>query len=108
MMADEKQFDAVITRTLEQKPAVTVPVDFAAKVRAALPPERKARSGHFAGRSVSRIAGTVAVVGLLVAMCLLAPHARPSFESVAFDFELLVLVELAGVAAWMGRAGIRG
>jgi hypothetical protein len=39
--------------------------------------------------------------GVVVALYWLAPHARPSFESVAFDMELLMLAELAGVAAWL-------
>jgi hypothetical protein len=39
---------------------------------------------------------------LVLALCWLAPHARPSFESVAFDLEMVLVVELAGVAAWLG------
>jgi len=108
MMQDEKALDAEIVRALEEKPVVAVPVDFAARVRAALPPEPKVRAGRFAGRSLGRLVGGVAAVGLVGALCLLAPHARPSFESVAFDLEMVVLVELALVGAWLGRAGIRG
>ncbi len=103
MMKDEKMLEAEIVRVLEQKPVVRVPVDFAARVRAALPPEPKVRAGRFAGRSLGRLVGGAAAVALVVALCLLAPHARPSFESVAFDLEMVMLVELCGVAVWLGR-----
>ena len=97
-MSDEQWIDAAITRALERQPEVAVPVDFAAKVRAALPAQSKVRER----RSVGRIAAGAAAVGLLLALCWLAPHARPSFASVAFDLEMVLVVELAGVAAWLG------
>jgi len=104
MTTDEKEFEAAITRALEQPPSAAVPMDFAARVKAALPAQPKARARRFAGRSVGQTAATIAAVGLVAALCLLAPHARPSFESVAFDMEMVLLVELAGVAAWLGTA----
>jgi hypothetical protein len=107
-MKDEKGLDAEIVRALEQKPVVAVPVDFAARVRAALPPEPKVKAGRFAGRSLGRMVGGVAAGVLVVVLCLLSPHARPSFQSLAFDLEMLVLVELALVGAWLGKAGVRG
>jgi hypothetical protein len=98
-MSDEQQrMDAAITRALERQPEVVMPMDFAARVRAALPAQPRVR----ARRSVGRTAATAAVVGLVLALCLLAPHARPSLDSVAFDLEMVMLVELAGVAAWLG------
>jgi hypothetical protein len=93
----ELNFEAAVTRALEQAPVVAVPEGFAARVRAALPEPPKAR----VRRDVRMAAAAWAVAGLLVALCVLAPHARPSFESVAFDMEMLLLVELAGVGAWM-------
>ncbi len=107
MMQDEKALDVEIG-VLEQKPVVAAPVDFAARVRAALPPEPKVKAGRFAGRSLGRMVGGVAAVALVVALCVLAPHARPSFESLAFDLEMVLLLELAGVAIWLGKAGMRG
>jgi hypothetical protein len=98
MSDEERMVEAAITRALERQPEVVVPVDFAAKVRAALPAQQKVRER----RSARRMAAGVAAVGLLLALCLLAPHARPSFESVAFDLEMVLVVELAGVAAWLG------
>ena len=110
-MTDEQMVEAEIVRVLEQKPAVTVPADFAAKVRAALPAQKKVRAarfgGRFARRSLGRTVAVAAVGGLVVGLCLLAPHARPSFESVAFDVEMVMLLELGLVGAWLGRAGTR-
>ena len=97
-MSDANEFEAAITRALDHKPEVAVPADFAARVRAALPAQPKAK----ARRSVGREVAMVATVGLVVALCVLAPHARPSFESVAFDLEMVLVVELMGVAAWLG------
>jgi hypothetical protein len=94
---DEMNDDATITRALEAQPAVTIPEGFAARVMASLPAQPKVR----VRRSVAKVAATAAVAGLIVGLCWLAPHARPSFDSVAFDMELLMLCELAGVAAWL-------
>ena len=98
MSDEERVVDAAITRALERRPEVVVPEGFAARVRAALPSQPKVRER----RSVGRIAAGAAAVGLLLALCWLAPHARPSFESVAFDLEMVLVVELVGVAAWLG------
>lgn len=104
MSDEERMVDAAITRALERQPDVVVPMDFAAKVRAALPERPKVRER----RSAGRIAAGVAAAGLLVALCLLAPHARPSFGSVAFDLEMVLVVELASVAAWLGMRRSNG
>jgi ferric-dicitrate binding protein FerR (iron transport regulator) len=98
-MSDQDRMDeAAITRVLERQPEVRIPVDFAAKVRAALPAQSKVRVRRSVGRGVA----AVAAVGLVLALCWLAPHARPSFESMAFDLEMVLVVELMGVAAWLG------
>ena len=96
-MKDDVALEAAITRALERHPEVVVPGDFAVRVRASLPARPKVR----VRRSVGRMAGTAAAAGLIVGLCWLAPHARPSFESIAFDMEMLMLAELAGVAAWL-------
>jgi len=97
-MSDANEFEAAITRALDRKPEVAVPADFAARVRAALPAQPKVRTQ----RSVGQITAGVAAVGLVLALCVLAPHARPSFGSMAFDLEMVLVVELMGVAAWLG------
>jgi hypothetical protein len=96
-MSDDVVLDAAITRALERQLEVMIPTGFAARVRASLPPQPMVRER----RSAGRIAATAAAAGLIVGLCWLAPHARPSFESVAFDMEMLMLIELAGVAAWL-------
>jgi hypothetical protein len=99
LMSNAKELEAAITRALDRKPEVAVPVDFAARVRSALPAQVKVK----ARRSVGREAAMVAAAGLVLALCVLAPHARrPSFESVAFDLEMVLVVELMGVAMWLG------
>jgi len=45
---------------------------------------------------------------LVLALCWLAPHARPNFGSVAFDLEMVLVVELMGVAAWLGMRSSDG
>jgi hypothetical protein len=97
-MSDTNEFEAAMARALDRKPEVAVPVDFAARVRASLPAQPKVK----ARRSVGREVGIVAVAGLVLALCVLAPHTRPSLESVAFDLEMVLVVELMGVAAWLG------
>ncbi len=95
-----QNFEARLTRALEQQPEVTVPTEFAARVRAALPQQTPLRARRVV--RVSRTSAVVSGVVLLAAMCWLAPHSRASFSSAAFDMELVLLAELAGVAAWMG------
>jgi hypothetical protein len=97
-MSEANEFEDAITRALDRKPEFTVPADFAAKVRAALPAQPKVR----AQRSVGRIAAGVATVGLVLALCVLAPHARPGIQNMAFGMEMVLVVELVGVAAWLG------
>jgi len=97
-MSDANEFEAGITRALDRKPEVVVPADFAARVRAALPAQPKVRTE----RSVGRIAAGVATVGLVLALCVLAPHARPGVQNMAFALEMVLVVELVGVAAWLG------
>ena len=99
-MQDEKDnpgFDASLTRALERRPEAVVPADFAARVRAALPAVRPARAPMQFGRTVAVGAAFV----LAVALCLLAPHAVPTFGNLAFDCELVVFAELGGIAYWL-------
>jgi hypothetical protein len=98
MSEQERMDEDAITRALDRKPEVRVPVDFAAKLRASLPVQAKVR----AHRSVGPRVAAVAAVGLVLALYVVAPHARPSFGSVAFDLEMVLVVELMGIAAWLG------
>jgi len=100
----DRMNEAAITRALDRKPEVLVPANFAAKVKAALPSQPRVR----ARRSVRRQVAMVGAAGLVLALCWVAPHARPNFGSVAFDLEMVLVVELMGVAAWLGMRSSDG
>ena len=97
MQAQDDNFEAAVTRAIERGPEVTVPVNFAARVVAALPPVRPRRNPMRVGRTVALVSAGV----LAVAMFALAPHAAPTFASLAFDFELVVIAQLAGIGYWL-------
>jgi hypothetical protein len=90
-------FDAKLVRALERRPEPMVPADFASRVAAALPPAAPARKPM----QVGRIVGLTAAAVLGVALVALAPHAAPTFASWAFDFELVVIAQLGGIAYWL-------
>jgi hypothetical protein len=91
------KIEAAVVRALEAQPEVVVPVAFAARVGAALPERRPTTRRVSAGRH----AGIAAVVVLVAAVFCIAPHTAPSFTSLAFDVEMLLLLELAGIVAWL-------
>lgn len=91
----DEQIEAMVTRALEQQPAVAVPEDFAARVRAALPAGRPARRRVSAGRAF----GVGSAVGLTVALFAIAPHVQPDVRSLGFLMEMLVVAEL-GAVVW--------
>ena len=93
-------FDAKLTRALERRPEPSVPMDFAARVAVALPPPAPARKPVRVGRT----AGLAAVAVLGAALFALAPHATPAFNNWAFDFELVVIAQLGGIAYWLTAA----
>ena len=97
---ENSDFAAKLTRALEHRPETVVPVDFAARVVAALPPARPARKPIQMGRTV----GLAAAAVLGVALFALAPHATPTFGNWAFDFELVVIAQLGGIAYWLTAA----
>jgi hypothetical protein len=90
-------FEAKLTRALERRPETVVPADFPARVAAALPPPLPARKPMRVGRT----AGLIAAGVLGVALFVLAPHASPTFGNWSFDFELVVIAQLGGIAYWL-------
>jgi hypothetical protein len=88
--------EAAIARALERRPQAMPPEGFAARVVLSLPVGPARPRKWSAGKAVAGIAAVVLAVALFV----LAPHAGPSFSSVAFDVELVVLAEL-GAVAWV-------
>jgi hypothetical protein len=87
----------LVTRVLERRVEVVVPEGFAARVVAGLPPARKPREAMRVGRAAGLVAGLV----LAAAMFGLAPHAAPSFADWVFDFELVAIAQLGGIAYWL-------
>ena len=100
-MSDEREnLDAAIDHVLEQKREVAVPAAFAGRVMRSLPPRRR----RAARKPVARFVALFSVLVLLVTMFALAPQARPNLTNFAFDMELLMLLQLSGIAWWvLGR-----
>lgn len=100
LQTSQTELDRAITTALEQQPRVNIPTDFAARVRASLPPAPAPRKHLQAGRSIAVAAAAI----LTIAVFVVAPHAAPNFTSLAFDLELLMLAELGAIAYWfVGR-----
>jgi hypothetical protein len=97
MESQDSNFDAMMTRALERREDVAVPADFVVRVAAALPAPKPRRNPMRVGRATGLVAAGV----LGVALFALAPHAAPTFANWAFDFELVVIGELAGIAYWL-------
>jgi hypothetical protein len=94
----QNEMEAAVIQALELQREPAVPADFAARVMRSLPPQPAARPRV----RVSRTVGIVAAAILTIAVFALAPHAAPSFTSLTFDLELMLLAELAGIACWLG------
>ena len=91
-MEREENLEAAITRALEKRPDTAVPAEFAGRVMRSLPP-RKQRRKMPVGR-------TAVLAGLLA----LAPEVKPQNTNFAFDLELLLLVQRAGIGGWFFKA----
>ncbi len=98
---DSAQNEAILARNLHQalarQPEPHIPAGFAARVAASLPPAPKPRPNA----QVGRLASIAAAAVLAVALFALAPHAAPTFGNLAFDLELVILAQLAGISYWL-------
>ena len=101
-MDTRDRLEAAITQALEKKPETAVPAEFAGRVMRSLPPRRR-RPKMPVGRTVV-LAGMVA---LALTMFALAPEVKPQITNFAFDLELLLLVQMAGIGWWFFRAESR-
>jgi hypothetical protein len=90
----DASMDAWLTAALDRKPEVAIPVDFAARVAAGLPP-RPPR--HETARSV-----ICAMVVALVVLVLCFAGRNPASSWVGVVFVMLVASEIAGFALWLG------
>jgi hypothetical protein len=57
---------------------------------------------------VGRAGVLAGIVALALTMFALAPHVTPQITNFAFDLELLLLVQMAGIGWWFFRAESRG
>jgi hypothetical protein len=99
--AESIEMDRRIDEALERKPEARVPAGFAAQVagRAMSMPPRRQRPKLPVRRGIAWASAAVLAVGLFV----LAPHATPSLTSAAFDAEVILLTELAGLVLLLSR-----
>ncbi len=98
----EQQIDALIVHALEQKPAVRLPADFAARVTANLP-AAQTRTREPRRKSVARPVAFASMALLTIALFLLAPHVQGNRLSLGFGIEMLLLAQLATVAIGLMR-----
>lgn len=101
-MQSEQNLEAAITRSLEKKPEVVVPAEFAARVMQSLPPRKQRRK-----LPVGQTAVWAGLLALVLAMFALAPHVTPQITNFAFDLELLLLLQMAGIGWWFFKADSR-
>lgn len=95
--AADLRIHQVLEQTLARTPEPVIPADFAARISANLPPLPPVRKPMRLGRPVA-----LASIGILaLAMFLVAPHTSPSFTSLAFDVELLLLLQMGGIGYWL-------
>jgi hypothetical protein len=102
-MMDE-QIEQIVTQVLERRTEPSVPEDFAARVRAALPPVQPKQRRWRMGKMMCVLSAVVALVGMFA----LAPHASLDVANLAFDLECVLLVQLFGIVYYLStRQGIR-
>jgi hypothetical protein len=102
-MGPQENLETAITRALEQRPEAAVPAEFAGRVMRSLPPRHRRRK-----MPVGRAGVLAGIVALALTMFALAPHVTPQITNFAFDLELLLLAQMAGIGWWFFKAESRG
>jgi hypothetical protein len=102
MMDSGENLETAITKALEKKPEAAVPAEFVGRVMCSLPPRRRRRK-----MPVGRTVVLAGMLALALTMFALAPHVTPQFTNFAFDLELLLLVQMAGIGWWFFKADSR-
>jgi len=95
MMDTQENLETTITRALEKRPEMTVPAEFSGRVMRSLPPRRSRRK-----MPVGQAGAMAGMLALALTMFALAPHVTPQLSNFAFDLELLLLVQMAGIGWW--------
>jgi hypothetical protein len=99
-MTNQPELESRITHALEQQPETLIPAGFATRVLAALPAQSPAKPRLQAGRTIA----IISAVALTITTFAIAPHAAPSFASLTFDVELLLLAQLGAIAYYLTRS----
>ena len=97
-MVSQENLETAITRALEKRSEAAVPAEFAGRVMRSLPPRQRRRK-----MPVGRTAVLAGMLALALTMFALAPHMTPQITNFAFDLELLLLVQMAGIGWWFFR-----
>ncbi len=96
---------AAVVRALEHPPSPVVPESFAGRVAQLAATQTLSRRSVWDGFGLrAAMASGVLLTGALFGF---APHALPSFLNLRFDLEMLLLMELGGVAYLITRVGLR-
>ena len=104
---DQEDFDrsdiaeARMTASLERRPVVTIPADFAARVMKHLPEKRPRSAPLRVGSTAAYFSSAVVALALLV-LARTNPQAVTPVNSFAFLFEMLLVAELLAVGYWLG------
>ncbi len=98
----EAWLDATVTQTLETKPEVRIPQDFAARVTKRLPESRVAlpRGESVRDRHWGLITAIVLVAVGLLGVAVADPNSMST--RMGMIFMALVATEVAGIALWLG------
>ncbi|QMV18564.1 hypothetical protein GOB94_07595 [Granulicella sp. 5B5] len=108
MMEQSEQLDAAVVQALEQKPVVRVPEDFAVLVTMAAAAQPVAAVKARRRVPMGRTAAIVAMVVLVVVLFVVAPRAGTNYASWPFALEMLILVQMAGIAYGLMRLDREG
>jgi hypothetical protein len=97
----EAWLEATVTQALNEKPEVQIPADFAARVAARVPAQRKASP---APRVRPHNWGLLTAILLIAAGLIATAFADPGALNTRMGavFILLVASEIAGIALWLG------
>ena len=104
MMEQNEPMDAAVVQALEQKPVVRVPVDFAARVAMAAAAQPVSPMKRPRRVPMGRVVAIAAMVVSVVVLFAVAPQAGTNYASWPFALEMLVLVQMAGIAYGLMRA----
>lgn len=95
----DQVLDEQLQAVLEHKPAVFMSPDFAARVAVQAAAQRLPKPRRTF--SYGHIAAVLSAALLLLTMFALVPWTQASFNSIAFDIELLAAAQLVAIAWWL-------